>query len=106
MIRCRIYDCKCGKLSIYYDYLVLINAWRDLSCSLLTLVQPTGSGGARSYLAVSGGLDVPVYLGSRATFPGGKLGGVQVWFRCPPSRVPEGNVVCGFSQKCAHIRLW
>jgi len=42
------------------------------------LAQPTGSGGARAYLAVAGGLDVPVYLGSRATFPSGKLGGVQV----------------------------
>lgn len=40
-------------------------------------VQANGSGGARGYLAVSGGLDVPVYLGSRATFPGGALGGVQ-----------------------------
>ena len=40
--------------------------------------QARGSGGARGYLAVSGGLDMPVYLGSRATFPGGKLGGVQV----------------------------
>ena len=41
-------------------------------------MQPLGAGGARAYLAASGGLDVPVYLGSRATFPGGKLGGVQV----------------------------
>jgi urea carboxylase len=34
-------------------------------------------GGARTYLAVSGGIDVPLYLGSRSTFPGGKLGGHQ-----------------------------
>ena len=40
--------------------------------------QAKGTGGARGYLAVSGGLDVPLYLGSRATFPGGALGGVQV----------------------------
>ena len=40
--------------------------------------QAKGTGGARAYLAVSGGLDVPQYLGSRSTFPGGNLGGVQV----------------------------
>ena len=49
------------------------------------LLQAKGSGGARGYLAISGGLDVPQYLGSRSTFPGGKLGGVQVpyWHRRP-----------------------
>jgi urea carboxylase len=31
----------------------------------------------RGYLAIAGGLDVPVYLGSRATFPGGNFGGYQ-----------------------------
>lgn len=45
-------------------------------------IQLVGSGGARAYLAVSGGLDVPAYLGSRATFPGGKLGGTQVQSAC------------------------
>ena len=34
-------------------------------------------GGARCYVAVEGGFDAPVYLGSRATFPGGSLGGYQ-----------------------------
>ena len=34
--------------------------------------------GCRGYIAVGGGLDVPLYLGSRSTFPGGKLGGLQV----------------------------
>ena len=46
--------------------------------------QAKGSGGARGYLAISGGLDVPLYLGSRSTFPGGVLGGVQV----PPPPPP------------------
>ena len=45
---------------------------------IFLIVQPKGTGGARAYLAMSGGLDTPVYLGSRATFPGGGLGGVQV----------------------------
>ena len=31
--------------------------------------------GVRGYLGVSGGIDVPLYLGSRATFPNGKIGG-------------------------------
>lgn len=31
--------------------------------------------GCRTYLAVRGGLDVPVYLGSRSTFPLGQFGG-------------------------------
>ena len=32
-------------------------------------------GGARAYLAVAGGIDVPLYLGSRSTFILGKFGG-------------------------------
>lgn len=31
----------------------------------------------RGYLAVSGGIDVPLYLGSRSTFPSGNFGGYQ-----------------------------
>jgi urea carboxylase len=34
-----------------------------------------GAGGARSYLAVRGGLQVPAYLGSRSTFTLGQFGG-------------------------------
>ena len=33
--------------------------------------------GARAYAAVSGGIDVPIFLDSRSTFPGGSLGGHQ-----------------------------
>ncbi len=40
-------------------------------------MQNAGKGGSRAYLAVSGGIDVPEYLGSRATFPSGKMGGLQ-----------------------------
>ena len=36
-----------------------------------------GGGGQRAYLAVAGGFDVPVYLGSRSTFPLGQMGGHQ-----------------------------
>lgn len=45
--------------------------------------------GARCYVAVSGGINTPVYLGSRATFPGGKLGGVQV---TPPPPSEASNM--------------
>ncbi|RZK99436.1 MAG: urea carboxylase, partial [Rubrivivax sp.] len=36
---------------------------------------PPGQSGTRSYLAVQGGLDVPLYLGSRSTFTLGQFGG-------------------------------
>ncbi len=31
--------------------------------------------GARAYIAIGGGIDVPVVLGSRSTYPLGALGG-------------------------------
>jgi urea carboxylase len=42
-----------------------------------TLKVGGASSGARAYVAISGGIDVPEYLGSRSTFPGGKMGGHQ-----------------------------
>ena len=33
--------------------------------------------GCRAYLAISGGIDVPMVMGSRSTYVGGKLGGFQ-----------------------------
>lgn len=33
--------------------------------------------GARAYIAISGGIDTPVYLGSRSTYPIGALGGIE-----------------------------
>ena len=41
------------------------------------VAQITSKRGARCYIAVAGGINTPAYLGSRSTFPGGKLGGVQ-----------------------------
>ena len=38
--------------------------------------------GVRCFLAVAGGIQCPVYLGSRATFPAGKFGGMQACFTC------------------------
>ncbi|WBT38591.1 urea carboxylase [Hyphomicrobium sp. DMF-1] len=51
--------------------------WEPVAVSkgdVLTLGSVTGAG-ARAYLAVRGGFDVPSYLGSRATFTLGKFGG-------------------------------
>ena len=59
--------------------------WRRSSLQACRFLQLLGKGGARAYLAVSGGLDVAPYLGSRSTFPGGKLGGTQVQILLPPT---------------------
>lgn len=51
--------------------------WRPVTleeCDELILSEVTGSG-MRVYLAVSGGIDVPDYLGSASTFTLGKFGG-------------------------------
>ncbi|KAL3134817.1 hypothetical protein ABBQ32_007791 [Trebouxia sp. C0010 RCD-2024] len=45
--------------------------------SRLAIGKVEGEAGCRGYIAVGGGVDVPLYLGSRSTFPGGKLGGFQ-----------------------------
>ncbi|DBA70016.1 TPA: hypothetical protein ACH3X2_012365 [Trebouxia sp. C0005] len=45
--------------------------------SQLAIGKVKGEAGCRGYVAVGGGVDVPLYLGSRSTFPGGKLGGLQ-----------------------------
>ena len=52
---------------------VAVKAGATLSIGLVK----EGSGGQRGYLAVAGGFDVPLYLGSRSTFPLGKMGGHQ-----------------------------
>jgi biotin-dependent carboxylase-like uncharacterized protein len=57
--------------------------------------------GARAYIAVSGGIDVPVVLGSRSTYPLGALGGfkgrsLQVGDELPlgkPNGAKEGRTV-------------
>ena len=49
---------------------------------MLTPPPPTAllarrAGGSRAYVAIAGGIDVAPYLGSKATFPGGTMGGHQ-----------------------------
>ena len=56
------------------------------------------SGGSRAYIAFSGGLDVPVVMGSKATLMRNKLGGVEgrklekgdrIGFCCPRTTLPN-----------------
>lgn len=63
------------------------------------LPQAKGTGGSRAYLAVAGGLDTPAYLGSRSTFPGGALGGVQGRALRPGDLIPLGEVPDGAGVK-------
>lgn len=46
--------------------------------------------GARAYVAVSGGIDVPVVLGSRSTYPLGALGGLEGRALKEGDRLPLG----------------
>jgi urea carboxylase len=46
-----------------------------VSAGSVLSIGAVGEGGARSYLAIGGGIDVPLYLGSRATFTLGQFGG-------------------------------
>ncbi|MEZ5403217.1 MAG: urea carboxylase [Bryobacteraceae bacterium] len=50
--------------------------WRPVEVKAgQTLHMGAAASGARSYLAIAGGIDVPCYLGSRSTFILGKFGG-------------------------------
>lgn len=61
-------------------------------------------GGARAYIAISGGIDVPLVLGSRSTYPLGALGGLdgrnlqegdELSLGDAGRSVPEGRSVSG-----------
>jgi urea carboxylase len=55
----------------------LIGNWRKVKvgAGAKLRLKSAGTAGARAYIAVRGGIDVPLYLGSRATFTLGKFGG-------------------------------
>lgn len=64
--------------------------WQSLHVekgSVLDLSSVDGAG-CRSYMAVHGGIDAPEYLGSKATFPKGNLGGYN-----ESSLLPKGTVI-------------
>ena len=50
---------------------------RVLAGQTLQINNADGDSGVRGYVAFWGGLDVPMYLNSKSTFPGGNLGGHQ-----------------------------
>jgi urea carboxylase len=56
---------------------VAVAPWTAVSVEKGSLLEmgPVTGGGARAYLSVAGGFDVPPYLGSRSTFILGKFGG-------------------------------
>ncbi len=56
------------------------------------------SAGVRCYFAVRGGVDVPLYLGSRSTFTGGKLGGHQCRDLQAGDVLPIGHTVLPLCQ--------
>jgi len=62
--------------------------------SVLTLGAVETGGGFRSYMAVAGGIDVPVYLGSRSTFPFGKIGGHEGRQLKKDDMLAIGNLTC------------
>ena len=67
----------------------LWQSFKAVKGSQLAIGKVEGEAGCRGYVAVGGGVDVPVYLGSRSTFPRGKLGGLQVGqMAAPPSPPP------------------
>ena len=62
----------------------LLRAGQTLSCGL-------AKRGARGYLAVRGGIDVPLYLGSRATHAAGGFGGYEGRALAAGDRLPVGE---------------
>jgi len=57
--------------------------WRAIrieAASTLEIGSAKGAGGGRMYLAIGGGISVPIRFGSKATFPTCSLGGYQVCF--------------------------
>lgn len=51
--------------------------------------------GARAYIAVSGGVDTPLYLGSRSTYPIGALGGIDGRPIAAGDYIPIGDATGG-----------
>lgn len=69
-----------------------------MSAGQVLQLGPVDAGnGLRGYMSVCGGIDVPLYLGSRSTFPAGGFGGYQV-------RLPAlFDLVCRLDGMNAHF---
>ena len=70
-----------------------VRPWQSLRVhpgDILEIHQVTS--GCRAYLAIGGGIDVPLVMGSRSTYVGGKLGG----FEGRPLKAAD--IVCGYEK--------
>ena len=66
-----------------------IPCWRSVGVAQGSALSFTGPrDGIRAYLAVAGGIDVPVVLGSRSTYTRSKLGGLAGRVLMPGDRLP------------------
>jgi len=75
--------------------------------SVLAISSVTSNQGIRCYLAVLGGLDVPMYLGSRSTFVNGGFGGHQGRSLCAGDTMTIGKQPAKFPTTLAlPTQLW
>jgi len=77
-----------------------VEGWRSIRVKpgdILNIQQVKS--GCRAYLAISGGIEVPIVMGSRATYVGGKLGG----YRGRPLK--EGDVIQSGDAKLLNTQL-
>ncbi len=74
-----------------HESLTPLHAYKDAQDAGADCAAPLPAFQVRGYLAICGGLDVPVYLGSRATFPGGNFGGYQGRFLQTGDSLPIGH---------------
>lgn len=73
---------------------LLIQMWQRVlvnAGSVLKIGNLSSDLGSRTYLAVAGGLNLPKYLGSRATFPNGNFGGYQGRALKAGDMIPTGD---------------
>jgi urea carboxylase len=70
-----------------------IPAWESVAVRAgdVLALRAVRGGGFRAYAAIAGGIDVPAYLGSRATFTPGGFGGVEGRALRKGDRVPVGD---------------
>eukprot|EP00878_Enallax_costatus_P006672 GHUV01006994.1.p1 GENE.GHUV01006994.1~~GHUV01006994.1.p1 ORF type:complete len:992 (+),score=332.89 GHUV01006994.1:1132-4107(+) len=82
-----VFDASLDGAPVTWNSSFLVKSGQELKIG-----QVDSSTGVRGYLAVSGGVDVPLYLGSRSTFPNGNFGGYQGRYLRPGDSLPVGPV--------------
>ncbi len=84
-------ECKAGSVKVPPNAAFELPAGAVLTCGTIT-------GGARCYLSVQGGLDIPLVMGSASTFVTGHFGGFR------GRRLQSGDVLRIRRHRDAHIR--